>query len=100
MSNGRKRKITRESTRGTQKSEPKSGRPGGGRGRREDVRGSRVYPASGPKPKGPAKVQGMASWGQGTRGAAGYEDSGRSEMSPPPTPEAPAADGRCPPSSR
>ncbi len=58
-----------------------SGRPGGGAGRREQVGGSGVYPASGPEPPENAPYQGMASWGQGERGAAGYEDSGRSEPS-------------------
>jgi len=47
---------------------------------REDVRGSGVYPASGPLPPGAAEVHGMASWGQGERGAADYEDHGESEI--------------------
>jgi Family of unknown function (DUF5335) len=58
-----------------------SGVPGGGRGRRDVVRGSGVYPASGPLPRGNAPIRTEAAWGQGTRGAAGYEDSGRSELS-------------------
>lgn len=61
-----------------------SGMPGGGRGRTDQVGGSGVYPASGPMPKGNAPVQGEASWGQGERGAAGYEDSGSSELHIPP----------------
>jgi hypothetical protein len=60
-----------------------SGEPGGGRGRREVVRGSGVYPASGPLPRGRAPVRTEAEWGQGTRGAAGYEDSGRSGLNLP-----------------
>jgi hypothetical protein len=41
---------------------------------------SGIYPASGPMPEGDAEVQGMASWGQGERGAEGYEDHGDSEL--------------------
>ncbi len=48
--------------------------------RRDYVGRSGVYPASGPWPQENAPVQGEASWGQGERGAAGYEDSGRSEL--------------------
>ncbi len=58
-----------------------SGNPGGGAGRREQVGRSGVYPASGPLPPDNAPYQGMGSFGQGKRGAAGYEDSGRSEPS-------------------
>jgi hypothetical protein len=61
-----------------------SGMPGGGRGRRDKVGGSGVYPSSGPLPEENAPVQGEASWGQGERGATGYEDSGRSELNIPP----------------
>lgn len=57
-----------------------SGQPGGGAGRRDDVGKSGVYPASGPMPAGPAELRQPAAWGQGERGAAGYEDSGRSEL--------------------
>jgi uncharacterized protein (DUF2267 family) len=58
-----------------------SGLPGGGQGRVDDVGGSGVYPASSTDsiPKD-AQAQGMASWGQGSRGAAGYDDSGGSEL--------------------
>jgi hypothetical protein len=71
----------------TPKSEPapedarrESGEPGGGKGRRDEVGKSGVYPASGPLPDGPAKVQELTSWGQGSKGAEGYEDHGDSEM--------------------
>jgi hypothetical protein len=60
-----------------------SGMPGGGQGRVDQVGGSGVYPASGPMPKSNAQAQGEASWGQGERGSAGYEDSGESEVHPP-----------------
>lgn len=65
-----------------------SGLPGGGRGRVDRVGRSGVYPASGPWPEGNAPVQGEESWGQGERGAEGYEDSGRSEIHMPPEDEA------------
>lgn len=59
-----------------------SGLPGGGAGRRDEVGGSGVYPMSGSeRPKDPnAPIRDQASWGQGSRGAAGYEDSGESEI--------------------
>ncbi len=58
-----------------------SGMPGGGQGRVDEVGGSGVYPASGPLPEsGKATYHGQASWGQGERGAAGYEDHGDSEL--------------------
>jgi osmotically-inducible protein OsmY len=66
------------------RAENQTSMPGGGRGRVDEVGGSGVYPASGPMPKENASVQGEASWGQGERGSAGYEDSGRSEMNIPP----------------
>jgi len=57
-----------------------SGEPGGGKGRKDVVKGSGVYPASGPLPNEDAPAQGMASWGQGERGAKGYQDHGGSEL--------------------
>jgi len=68
---------TKEST---EEQKRDNGMPGGGQGRVDDVRGSGVYPASGPWPKGDAPVRGMAEWGQGGRGAAGYDDHGESEL--------------------
>lgn len=70
----------------SQRTRRDSGVPGGGRGQKDVVRGSGVYPISGPWPKGKAEIRTEAAWGQGARGAAGYEDSGRSELSPPPKP--------------
>jgi len=58
-----------------------SGIPGGGAGRKDEVGRSGVYPASGPYPPGDAEIRGQASWGQGERGAAGYEDHGESGLS-------------------
>jgi hypothetical protein len=77
------RKTYASTAKGTQEaaaSRANSGLPGGGTGRREQVGGSSVYPASGPLPRANAPYQGMASFGQGNRGADGYEDSGRSEV--------------------
>ena len=56
------------------------GVPGGGKGRTDEVSGSGVYPASDPNAPRDADVHGEASWGQGSRGAAGYSDSGSSEL--------------------
>lgn len=64
----------------TDEQKRESGMPGGGQGRTDDVRGTGVHPASGPWPEGDAPVRGMAGWGQGERGAAGYEDHGESEL--------------------
>lgn len=57
-----------------------TGLPGGGAGRVEVARGSGVYPMSGPLPPGDAPTVAPAAWGQGDRGAAGYEDHGESEL--------------------
>jgi hypothetical protein len=63
-----------------------SGLPGGGQGRRDTVGESGVFPASGgtrPGGQGPdpnAEPRSAAAWGQGDRGAAGYDDSGGSEL--------------------
>lgn len=58
-----------------------SGLPGGGQGRRDEVGGSGVHPMSaGVDPNRNAELRTPAAWGQGERGAAGYEDSGGSEL--------------------
>ncbi len=58
-----------------------SGQPGGGQGRRDEVGRSGVYPMSGEeRPSGDAEVRTQAAWGQGDRGAEGYEDAGGSEL--------------------
>jgi hypothetical protein len=76
----KKRASTRRKGRPAKVRRRKSGRPGGGAGRREEVRGSGVYPASGRLRPGEAPIRTLASWGQGSRGAAGYEDAGSSEL--------------------
>ena len=58
-----------------------SGMPGGGQGRRDEVGRSGVYPMSGEeRPSGDAEVRTQAAWGQGDRGAEGFEDAGGSEL--------------------
>lgn len=61
-----------------------SGMPGGGKGRKDKVGGSGVYPASDPNAPEDAQTHGEMSWGQGERGEKGYYDSGRSELNPGP----------------
>lgn len=74
-------KQKRQAKRSAEKQKRESGLPGGGKGRKDVVGRSGVYPASGPLPDNPeAQTHGMASWGQGERGAAGYEDHGESEI--------------------
>ena len=60
--------------------DPESGVPGGGAGRRDEVEPSGVYPASAGFAPEDAVIRNQAGWGQGDRGAAGYEDSGQSEL--------------------
>lgn len=57
-----------------------SGHPGGGQGRRDEVGGSGVHPASAGKAPEDAELRNQAGWGQGERGPAGYHDSGSSEL--------------------
>jgi len=57
-----------------------AGLPGGGKGRKDEVGRSGVYPISGPHPSGDAAIVTPAAWGQGERGAAGYQDHGESEL--------------------
>lgn len=59
-----------------------SGRlPGGGVGRREEPGQTGVYPLSADaSASGDAPIQGEAAWGQGERGAAGYQDTGGSGL--------------------
>ena len=58
-----------------------SGQPGGGAGRRDEVGPTGVYPMSGGIPPGKhPEIRTPAAWGQGDRGAEGYNDSGGSEL--------------------
>ena len=47
---------------------------------RDEVGRWGVYPASGPVPKKDVPIWRQMEWGQGERGAAGYEDHGSSEL--------------------
>jgi hypothetical protein len=61
--------------------DPESGEPGGGKGRRDEVGPTGVYPMSGGIPPGHhLEVRTPAAWGQGERGAEGYNDAGGSEL--------------------
>jgi hypothetical protein len=80
--------MSTESDRSSQPTQ-QSGRPGGGKGRQDEVGGSGVSPASAGNAPDDAELRTQAEWGQGDRGAKGYEDSGRSELSPPATGQAP-----------
>jgi hypothetical protein len=52
-----------------------------GKGRRDETGHSGVYPMSAPEGASPdAELKGEAAWGQGDRGAAGYDDHGDSEV--------------------
>ena len=58
-----------------------SGLPGGGAGRREGPFHTGVYPVSADEgAAGDAPLEGEQGWGQGERGAAGYDDSGGSGL--------------------
>ena len=58
-----------------------SGQPGGGQGRPDEPGRTGVYPASRAEGASPdAPLRGESEWGQGERGAAGYEESGGSEL--------------------
>jgi hypothetical protein len=59
------------------------GVPGGTGRRDEGVGGSGVYPASAGNAPNDAEIRTQAGWGQGDRGAMGYEDSGPSELNIP-----------------
>lgn len=66
---------------GQQQSASDSGLPGGGVGRREGPFNTPVYPISADEgAAGDATVESENAWGQGERGAAGYQDSGGSGL--------------------
>lgn len=58
----------------------RGGIPGDDAGRRVAAGGSGVFPASAGWPEGDMELRREGEWGQGDRGLAGYEDSGRSEL--------------------
>jgi dienelactone hydrolase len=73
----RKKNVGKEELAARQR---ESGQPGGGQGRKDEVGRSGVYPMSGPHPPGRAEIRTAGAWGQGERGAAGYEDHGSSQL--------------------
>src|SRR5262249_51986955 len=78
MADERKRKDSAQSAGDARR---ESGEPGGGQGRRDEVGKSGVYPMSGGIPEGKhLEIRNPASWGQGDRGAEGYNDAGGSEL--------------------
>jgi len=73
--------MTNEQNKKTDEEKRESGMPGGGQGRVDNIGKSGVYPVSAMEgASDEATVHGAASFGQGERGAAGYEDSGGSEL--------------------
>ncbi len=77
----RRADSTHEGRESTRRDERESGMPGGGAGRRDDVGRTGVYPQSASeRPAADAPTRTENAWGQGERGAAGYEDSGTSEL--------------------
>ncbi len=66
---------------GQQQSQSDSGLPGGGVGRKEGPFNTPVYPVSADAgASGDAPIESENAWGQGSRGAAGYQDSGGSGL--------------------
>jgi CBS domain-containing protein len=81
MAKTRKRIPKAKAKNTTAERKRESGLPGGGQGRKDKIEVSGVFPVSKMEDASPdAMVQGEASWGQGERGVAGYEDSGGSEL--------------------
>jgi hypothetical protein len=81
MRDGSKDKSTRDQPRNDDEAHRESGEPGGGAGRRDEVGPTGVYPMSGGIPEGHhPEIRTQAAWGQGDRGAEGYNDSGGSEL--------------------
>jgi hypothetical protein len=73
----RRSAVDNETSQQSAEEKRESGVPGGGAGRRDEVGGSGVYPATGPFPEGDAEVKTPGSWGKGD-----YEESGDSELVP------------------
>ena len=74
-------KGTRASESDHERARRESGQPGGGAGRRDEVGPTGVYPMSAGIPPGKhPEIRTPAEWGQGDRGAEGYNDSGGSEL--------------------
>jgi hypothetical protein len=74
-----------------------SGKPGGEKGRVDDVRGSPVYPGSGPYPSGDAEIRTPGSFAHGQVDEQGRPVEGGSEITM--TNEGIVLGGATPPSS-
>ncbi len=71
----------RKQTQTQDQTQRESGKPGGGQGRRDEIGPTGVHPMSaGADPTRNAEIRTPASWGQGKRGAEGYNDAGGSEL--------------------
>jgi len=68
----------------------RGGMPGDGAGRRDEIGGTtgvHLFSETDTAEAADMPIRTGAEWGQGERGAAGYDDAGSSEMSPPPEDE-------------
>lgn len=63
-----------------QEPSPDTGLPGGGKGRRDEVGRTGVYPGSGPYPSGPAEVRTPAEFVHGQTDAEGRQAEGSSGL--------------------
>jgi CheY-like chemotaxis protein len=76
-----KAKGKRRMKRSSEERKRESGMPGGGKGRRDVIERTGVYPVSASEGASPdAQIHGEMSWGQGEHGAEGYYDHGDSEI--------------------
>jgi len=76
---------------------PDPGQPGGGQGRVDEVKGSPVYPGSGPYPSGDAEVRTPGTFVHGQTDEQGRPAEGGSEITM--TDEGAVLGGATPPSS-
>lgn len=77
MAANRKKRVAKPSP---EESRRESGLPGGGRGRKDVVGQTGVYPASGPFPSGPAELRTPAEFVHGQTDAEGRPVEGGSEV--------------------
>ena len=74
-------KQKRQASKSEEKKKRESGLPGGGKGRKDVIGRTGVFPVSSSEGASPdAQVHDEMSWGQGERGAEGYYDHGESEI--------------------
>jgi hypothetical protein len=78
---GKTKKKKKRASESEGKKKRESGLPGGGKGRKDVIERTSVFPVSRSEGASPdALVHGEMSFGQGERGAAGYYDHGESEI--------------------